>query len=239
MESLLNDLKERRWAVVFMVSTFLSLVVAADLVKLPETYGRTALKGNPIYYINFEEAFFMTDQGMDPYEESPYFKQNYLLFRILYCLRSWKVAMKLLHLFFVVCMGALFGQIVGGNKKYRTIFTAIMLINPITVVSDEQDLLLQGGSAVILSHHTDPGPDLLLTCQGKVLDCRSVVRHQCVLQSIGHDIRLGIVSNLLRQRQPQQAHVRPVRGCSRECLVGTVGSHRLVERERRSKLLCM
>lgn len=218
-----------------MVSTFCSLVVAADLITMPETYGKTVLKGNPIYYANFEEAFYMRDKGLDPYTETPYFKQNYLLFRILYCLKDWKLAIKFLHLFFVVCMGALFGQIIGGNKKYKTIFTAIILVNPITVGPGDPDLLLQGWCLVFLRLHPVAGPDILLAGERQVPDGRSAVRHQRVLQSSGADLHLSSVADVLRSRQPCQTHVLSLRGSGRQRGAGASGSHRPLERQRQRR----
>ena len=133
MDNLLNEIKEKNRMMIFSVIGFLMLTFLADMIDIPRSYSTTVLKGNRTYFDNFKEAFFMRDRGMDPYEESVYFSQNYFLFIALNYLRNYPIILKGLRIFFILSAAALIGQIIGGSRKHKTIITSLILLNPVTV----------------------------------------------------------------------------------------------------------
>ena len=143
MDNLLSDLNSKNRTVIFTIAAFFLCVLLADFMNPPRSYPDTVLKGNPTYFDNFKEAFYLRERGMDPYTDSQYFSQNYLLFWILYQIRDVPWLLVTLHLFFIISMASLFGQIVGGTRRLRTIITSLILVNPITVHLCKPDLLLQ------------------------------------------------------------------------------------------------
>lgn len=133
MDNLINDIKVKNKMVIWAMTGFFILVTVAEYLDLPRSYTDTILKGNPTYYDNFKEAFYLRERGLDPYSTSHYFSQNYLLFWVLYQIRNYGMLMKAIHLIFIVSNAVLLGQILGGPRRYRTTIMALLLVNPVTV----------------------------------------------------------------------------------------------------------
>jgi hypothetical protein len=132
MDSLWADIKEKKTMVTFTVCGFILLALGSEWLypPLPPT---PAIKGNKSYMANFIEAAWMKDKGQDPYVESLYFSQNYLLFQGMCVLLKYPILNTVFRLFFCISLAALLAQLLGSSKTVKTILTALLLLNPVTI----------------------------------------------------------------------------------------------------------
>jgi hypothetical protein len=133
MDSLISDIKEKNRATLFSLIAFLLCVKLADFMDPPRSLPDTVLKGNRSYFDNFKEAFYLKERDMDPYSNSQYFSQSYLVFWVLYQIRNYPIVLKILQLMSIIMFATLFGQIVGGTRRAKSLLSALLLVNPLTV----------------------------------------------------------------------------------------------------------
>lgn len=187
--------------VIFAITSFATLVVLADYLDVPRSYSSTVLKGNPTYYDNFLEAFYLRERGMDPYKTSEYFSQNYLLFWVLFQLRNCNLLMKMLNITFILSTAVLLGQILGGPKRFRTTIMAVLLVNPVTVGLPYLDLLLQREDHEFFPLQLDNPADLHFGRKAQVPHQRFSLRSASVREPSRPDLHLCVIADFLGERQ--------------------------------------
>lgn len=132
MDSLWADIKEKKTMVTFTVCGFILLALGSEWLY-PPLSPTPAIKGNKSYMANFIEAAWMKEKGQDPYVESLYFSQNYLLFQGMCVLLKYPILNTVFRLFFCISLAALLAQLLGSSKTVKTILTALLLLNPVTI----------------------------------------------------------------------------------------------------------